>query len=128
MLLVVLGLESFEVPALLSVSAHQPVLTSEIYLSVRGPFPDYGTAAAIALLLLLISGAGLVAYLRSVRNQGRFAVVTGRGRAAGKSLPRRKSLLATAGEKQIGLDLHGNSWNEIVVSQPLLVAVKTIHF
>ena len=88
-------LGDFEGPILLGLPGGIRVLSSEVYLLVRG-FPiDANLAAAFAVLLLLPSLLGLGAYLRVTRGEGRFASVGGRPRAATRR-PLRRPRATTA--------------------------------
>jgi iron(III) transport system permease protein len=77
-----IGMGSFEVPAIIGLPQKIFVLSTEIY-TVAAPtagLPDYNTAAAFGAALLL---AGLVlmwTYWRLIGSSRRYAVVTGRAR------------------------------------------------
>jgi iron(III) transport system permease protein len=73
-------IESFEVPAIIGLPGRVYVLTTEIYLQITtGTFPDYGTASAYAVLLILLVSVGISLYGRATREAPRFATITGKG-------------------------------------------------
>ena len=79
LVMVVRGLESFEVPAILGMPSGNYVLTSQIY-RVLSQFPaDYGQAAAYAVSLLVITSAFIFWESRSARNAKAFQTITGKG-------------------------------------------------
>jgi len=78
MILFVRSLESFEVPALLGLPAGIPVVTSAIYASVHRYPGDVGVAAAYAVALVAIMGAGMWFQSRLTARGGRHATVTGK--------------------------------------------------
>jgi iron(III) transport system permease protein len=77
----ILAIESFEIAGVLGLSRRIFVLSTAIYFYIHPPIglPDYGFASAYGVLLLIIATALLFAYLRRIRQTGRFATVTGRG-------------------------------------------------
>ena len=76
----IIGIGSMEVPLLFGFSSRVDVYTTDIYRALRVRFPpDYGRAAAIGVLLLMISLVVLWAYLRNIRHTQRYVTVGGRG-------------------------------------------------
>lgn len=76
----IIGIGSMEVPLLFGFSSRIDVYTTDIYRALRVRFPpDYGRAAAIGVLLLVISLVVLWAYLRSIRHTQRYVTIGGRG-------------------------------------------------
>ncbi|MEK6563151.1 MAG: ABC transporter permease subunit, partial [Candidatus Binatota bacterium] len=74
------SLEAFEIPALIGIPAGIDVLTTQIYLQIRGGFlPKYGEASAYSILLMGLVGLSLIPYYRVTRHTHKFTTVTGRG-------------------------------------------------
>jgi iron(III) transport system permease protein len=81
-LVFVLSIEQFAVPALIGIPGQVTVLATQLYLLVRFTPVDYGLAAAIGLTLSAITGAAIWAQRRITR-AGRMTTVTGKaGRVA----------------------------------------------
>ncbi len=80
LILIVRGLESFEVPLIVGIPAKIRVLTTEIYSQaalVQPPEP--GMSAALGIVLLIVSGVGVYFYQRATRRASAFATITGKG-------------------------------------------------
>ena len=75
------AIESFEIPALVGIPGGITVLTTEIYLKIRGGglLPSYGDASAYAVLLIVLVSFLLYFYSRTTRETYRFQVITGKG-------------------------------------------------
>lgn len=74
------SLEAFEIPALIGIPAGVDVLTTRIYLQIRGGFfPKYGVASAYSIVLMALVGLALIPYYRATRHVYKFATVTGKG-------------------------------------------------
>ncbi len=74
------SLEAFEIPALIGIPAGIDVLTTQIYLQVRGGFrPRYGEASAYSIILMVLVGLALIPYYRATRHTHKFTTVTGKG-------------------------------------------------
>lgn len=74
------SLEAFEIPALIGIPAGIEVLTTQIYLQVKGGFlPKYGEASAYSILLMALVGLALIPYYRVTRHTYKFTTVTGKG-------------------------------------------------
>ncbi|HYY87153.1 MAG TPA: iron ABC transporter permease [Chloroflexota bacterium] len=78
-ILLILGFESFEVPAFIGIPANIRVFTTQVFVetSVRTP-PDYGRAAAYGALPLLLAVGLTYAYQRVVVRPERFATISGK--------------------------------------------------
>jgi iron(III) transport system permease protein len=81
MLLVVVALEGFAIPAILGLPKQIFVFSSQIQYYVQPPTgqPNYGQAATYGVLLLLVTLIMLTVYRRRTRDAHRFRVVTGKG-------------------------------------------------
>jgi len=79
LLLLVRGLESFEVPLIIGIPAKIRVMTTEIYSNaalVQPPEP--GMSAALGVLLLALSIVGVFFYQRATGRARAFATITGK--------------------------------------------------
>jgi iron(III) transport system permease protein len=74
------GLESFDVPITMGSGKNIQVFSTNIYVSVReiSP-PDYGTAFALSLVLVVLAVLGVAVYHRVMGKSERYATVTGKG-------------------------------------------------
>ena len=81
MLLVVVALEGFAIPAILGLPNQIFVYSSLIQYSLQPPsgIANYGQASAYGVLILVLSMVMILVYRRRVRDTGRFKVVTGKG-------------------------------------------------
>jgi len=79
LIMVVRGLESFEVPALLGLPSHIWVFTSRIWGVLNALPPDYGAAGAYAVPLLLVTSVGVWWHSRLAKRARSFQTVTGKG-------------------------------------------------
>jgi iron(III) transport system permease protein len=79
LIMVVRGLESFEVPAVLGLQAHIFVFTSRIWNVLNDLPPDYGQAGAYALSLLVLTTIGIFLNSRLSKRGRSFQTVTGKG-------------------------------------------------
>jgi iron(III) transport system permease protein len=68
---------SFEVPQLVGVPANVSVFTTQIYGALQAFPPNYGGAAAMCGIVLVIAAAG-VAFANRLNSAGRHATVTGK--------------------------------------------------
>jgi iron(III) transport system permease protein len=80
LLLVVRGIETFEVPAVIGLPAEVKVYASEIFLALRmyQP-PDYNLAGAYSTFYLLVASVGVGLYLKATSASERYATITGKG-------------------------------------------------
>ena len=79
LIMIVRGLESFEVPALLGLPAHIYVFTSQIWYVLNSVPPGYGQAGAYAMSLLVLTTTGIFLHSRLTRRARAFQTVTGKG-------------------------------------------------
>jgi len=80
MYFVIVMVESFEIPLAIGLNANFPVLSLQIYSSVRGSaLPEYGLASAYSFLGLVLGVALLYFYRNATANAQRYAVITGKG-------------------------------------------------
>ncbi|MGG5809324.1 ABC transporter permease [Falsiroseomonas sp. CW058] len=87
-LVFVLAIEQFAVPALIGIPGQVSVLATQLYLLVRFTPVDYGLAATVGLALSAITGAAIWAQ-RRITKAGRLTTVTGKaGRVAAIPLGR----------------------------------------
>jgi iron(III) transport system permease protein len=74
------ALESFEIPALIGLPAGIEVLTTKIYMEIRGGFlPRYGEASAYSIILIGLVAPALFFYHRVTAHGYRFTTITGKG-------------------------------------------------
>ena len=78
-MLLILGLESFDVPAFIGIPAKIYVFTTEVFvqMTVKTP-PDFGQAATYGILPLVLALALTLYYQRSIVGPERFATITGK--------------------------------------------------
>jgi len=74
----VLALEQFGVPAVLGLPARIPVLTTKIWTTISEYPPQYGQGAALCVVLLALTVAGVMLQRKLLRRR-RFTTVTGKG-------------------------------------------------
>jgi iron(III) transport system permease protein len=80
MYFVIVMIESFEIPLAIGLNANFPVLSLQIYTSVRGSaLPEYGLASAYSFLGLVLGVVLLYGYRNATTNAERYAVITGKG-------------------------------------------------
>ena len=79
LIMVVRGLESFEVPALLGLPSGIYVFTSRIWRVLNEIPPNYGQAGAYAMSLLVLTSIGVFWHSRLARRARSFQTVTGKG-------------------------------------------------
>jgi iron(III) transport system permease protein len=80
-MMVVVALEGFAIPAILGLPDRIFVYSSLIQYSLQPPggVPNYGQASAYGVLVMLLSLVMLLVYKRRVRDVNRFKVVVGKG-------------------------------------------------
>jgi iron(III) transport system permease protein len=80
MLTSIRAVESFEIPALIGLPAGIEVLTTKIFLEIRGGFlPRYGVASAYSIILIAVVALCLFFFHRLTSQTYSFATITGRG-------------------------------------------------
>src|SRR5215218_8628031 len=79
LIMAVRTLESFEVPAVLGLNQHIWVFTSRIWSVLNAVPPDYSTAGAYAMSLLVLTTIGILWHNRLAKRGRSFQTVTGKG-------------------------------------------------
>jgi iron(III) transport system permease protein len=79
LIMAVRTLESFEVPAVLGLNQHIWVFTSRIWSTLNAVPPDYSTAGAYAMSLLVLTTIGVFWHGRLTRRSRAYQTVTGKG-------------------------------------------------
>ncbi|HEY7715434.1 MAG TPA: iron ABC transporter permease [Candidatus Binatia bacterium] len=79
LLIFIRSFESFEIPALVGLPGDVRVLTTSIYIDAQKLPPQYGSAGAFSVLLMLVVAGTLYGYFRITREGERFQTVTGKG-------------------------------------------------
>jgi iron(III) transport system permease protein len=80
--LLMLVIQTLEVPLAIGLTAQLPVLASRLFLLVggaEGEWPRYGYASALALTMLAVAIVLMLVYFSQTRLARRFEVITGRG-------------------------------------------------
>jgi iron(III) transport system permease protein len=73
------SLEAFEIPALIGIPAGVEVLTTKIYLQIRGGLlPRYGEASAYSIILICLVAVGLIPYYRITSKTYKFTTISGK--------------------------------------------------
>lgn len=79
----VVALAIFEIPLAIGTRAGIPVLSTQLFLLTRSGAlegePNYGIAATFGLISMIAAGFFMYLYLRVLRDNARFSVVTGKG-------------------------------------------------
>jgi len=80
-ILLIVGMLAFDVPAVIAIPGNVDLMSIEIFRLMTPPsgFPDYGTAAAMNSVLLVLLAGGLILYRRIIRQAARFATISGKG-------------------------------------------------
>ena len=79
LLIFIRSFESFEIPALVGLPGDVRVLTTSIYIDAQKLPPQYGSAGAFSVLLMLVVAFTLYLYFQITREGDRFQTVTGKG-------------------------------------------------
>jgi iron(III) transport system permease protein len=79
LIMAVRTLESFEVPAVLGLNQHIWVFTSRIWTVLNAVPPDYSTAGAYAMSLLVLTTIGVFWHGRLAKRGRAYQTVTGKG-------------------------------------------------
>src|SRR5262245_15213167 len=78
-LTVIRSLEAFEIPALIGIPAGVEVLTTKIYLQIKGGLiPKYGEASAYSIILIILVAIGLIPYYRITSKTYKFTTISGK--------------------------------------------------
>jgi iron(III) transport system permease protein len=78
-LTIIRSLEAFEIPALIGIPAGVEVLTTKIYLQIKGGLiPKYGEASAYSIILIVIVALGLIPYYRITSKTYKFTTISGK--------------------------------------------------
>ena len=73
------SLEAFEIPALIGIPAGVEVLTTKIYLQIKGGLiPKYGEASAYSIVLIALVALGLYPYYRITSKTYKFTTISGK--------------------------------------------------
>jgi iron(III) transport system permease protein len=73
------SLEAFEIPALIGIPAGVEVLTTKIYLQIKGGLiPKYGEASAYSIILIALVALGLYPYYRITSKTYKFTTISGK--------------------------------------------------
>jgi iron(III) transport system permease protein len=73
------SLEAFEIPALIGIPAGVEVLTTKIYLQIKGGLiPKYGEASAYSVILIVLVALGLIPYYRITSKTYKFTTISGK--------------------------------------------------
>ena len=73
------SLEAFEIPALIGIPAGVEVLTTKIYLQIKGGLiPKYGEASAYSIMLIVLVALGLYPYYRITSKTYKFTTISGK--------------------------------------------------
>ncbi len=73
------SLEAFEIPALIGIPAGVEVLTTKIYLQIKGGLiPKYGEASAYSIILIALVTLGLFPYYRITSKTYKFTTISGK--------------------------------------------------
>ncbi|HWH77420.1 MAG TPA: ABC transporter permease subunit, partial [Candidatus Binatus sp.] len=78
-LTIIRSLEAFEIPALIGIPAGVEVLTTKIYLQIKGGLiPKYGEASAYSIILIILVAIGLIPYYRITSKTYKFTTISGK--------------------------------------------------
>src|SRR6266568_5821607 len=78
-LTIIRSLEAFEIPALIGIPAGVEVLTTKIYLQIKGGLiPKYGEASAYSIILIGLVAFGLYPYYRITSKTYKFTTISGK--------------------------------------------------
>jgi iron(III) transport system permease protein len=79
LIMVVRGLESFEVPSVVGLRNHIWVFTSRIWQALNDAVPNYGQAGAYAMSLLVLTTIGVLCYSQFAKRGRAYQTITGKG-------------------------------------------------
>lgn len=72
------GIESFEIPAVLGIPAGILVFASKIYLASSSIPVDYGTASSLGVGMLVICALGILLYQQATKKAEKYVTVSGK--------------------------------------------------
>ena len=78
----IISIEAFEIPGVIGMQAGILVFSTKIFWAIHPPMgelPEYGTASALAMSVLVLSGVLVYLYLRVLGAGDKYTTVTGRG-------------------------------------------------
>lgn len=78
----IISVEAFEIPGVIGMQAGILVFSTKIFYAIHPPtgeLPEYGTASALAMGVLVLSGVLVYLYLKVLGAGEKYTTVTGRG-------------------------------------------------
>ena len=78
----IISVEAFEIPGVIGMQAGILVFSTKIFYAIHPPtgeLPEYGTASALAMAVLVLSGVLVYLYLKVLGAGDKYTTVTGRG-------------------------------------------------
>ena len=78
----IISIEAFEIPGVIGMQAGILVFSTKIFWAIHPPMgelPEYGTASALAMSVLVLSGVLVYLYLKVLGAGEKYTTVTGRG-------------------------------------------------
>ena len=78
----IISIEAFEIPGVIGMQAGILVFSTKIFYAIHPPtgeLPEYGTASALAMAVLVLSGVLVYLYLKVLGAGDKYTTVTGRG-------------------------------------------------
>ena len=78
----IISIEAFEIPGVIGMQAGILVFSTKIFYAIHPPtgeLPEYGTASALAMAVLVLSGVLVYLYLKVLGAGEKYTTVTGRG-------------------------------------------------
>ena len=78
----IISIEAFEIPGVMGMQAGILVFSTKIFYAIHPPtgeLPEYGTASALAMAVLVLSGVLVYLYLKVLGAGEKYTTVTGRG-------------------------------------------------
>ena len=78
----IISVEAFEIPGVIGMQAGILVFSTKIFYAIHPPtgeLPEYGTASALAMAVLVLSGVLVYLYLKVLGAGEKYTTVTGRG-------------------------------------------------
>ncbi len=77
----IIGMLAFDVPAVIGIPGRVDLMSIEIFrlMTPASGFPEYGAAAAINTMYLLLLVVSLIVYRNTIKQGARYATITGKG-------------------------------------------------